>query len=717
MSDAPDGPEDRQSPLETAALVAAVAVVYGVAGRLGLHLAVVNPSASAVWPPTGIAMAACLLLGAPAVAGVWLGAFVVNASTASAPMVAAVIATGNTLEAWFGARLLRRYAGGPQAFHHTAGLLKFVFLAGLGATLISPTVGVTAITLEGGARWAEFGQVWLTWWSGDMCGALLMTPLIILWTRPFDWAFARKRMVECALLFTILAAVSEAVFGWWPGRPVSSLPVGFVLVPTLLWAGLRLGPRMAATAGAILAALALAGTVHGTGPFAGITANTGLILLQGYVTVSALTALLVATLAHEQHQAIVVLGEANAMTTSGYLRQGRLLRQTESELQQRDEMNAALAQAMEDIGEGLAILDVESGRFIRVNAALCRLHGYSEAELLALPSFVALVDPGEVAVVEERRRRRERGEAVPDHFEFTVLHRTGRRIRIEASMKVVAGHPGNWIVALVRDITERRKADELRRARDMADAANRAKSRFLATVSHELRTPLTAIIGFANLLVRNRNGSFHPEDRRHLERIQMNSRELLDSINDLLDLSRIEAGRMDLLVAPVNLPVFLVELGAHFEDLARQKGLELRVECAPGMPSIATDGAKLRRILVNLLANAIKFTERGFIAIRAVADCGGVRLSVEDSGIGIPADKLALVFEAFQQAEEGSSRKYGGVGLGLAICRSLTDMLGATLSVESRVGEGTTFALCLPGHPLDGQAGQQVALTGGAHHG
>jgi len=717
MSTGADGSVERSSPFEAAAIVAAVAVVYAVAGRLGLHLAVVNPSASAVWPPTVIAMAACLLLGAPGVAGVWLGAFVVNASVASVPAVAALIATGNTLEGWGGAWLIRRFAGGTEAFLHTGGLLKFVFLAGLGATLISPTIGVTAITLGGGARWSEFAPVWLTWWMGDVCGALLVAPLVILWTRPVDWAFARRRLAEGALMFGILLVVAEAVFGWWRGHAVSSLPVGFVLVPTLLWAGLRLGPRLAATAGALLAGLALAGTVHGTGPFAAVTTNTGLILLQGYVTVSALTALLVATLAHEQHAAIATLGEAHAMTTSGYVKQGILLQRTEAELGQRDEMNTALVQAVEDIGEGLAIIDVASGRFIRVNAALSLLYGYSEPELLALPSFWTLIAPEDLAMIEDRRRRRAEGEAIPDHFELTVLHRTGRRIRVEASMKTLTGHPGNWIVALVRDVTERRKADELRRARDVADAANRAKSRFLATVSHELRTPLTAIIGYANLLGRDRNGSFHPEDRRHLERIRMNSRELLESINDLLDLAKIEAGRMDLMVAPVELPSYLVDVGAHFEDVARQKGLELRVECAPGLPVVQTDGAKLQRILVNLLGNAVKFTERGSVILRARPEDGGVRLSVEDTGIGIPADKLALVFDAFRQAEEGSSRKYGGVGLGLALCRSLAELLGARLEVSSEPGRGTVFTVFMQADRRAAASTQAMAATGGSSHG
>src|SRR5205814_223702 len=142
-------------------------------------------------------------------------------TTASTPAMAAVIATGNMVEGLFGAWLVRRYAGGEYAFRHTAGILRFVGLAGFGATLVGPTVGVTAVVAGGGAPWPAYASIWLTWWLGDAAGAVIVTPLIVLWARPIDWNAARRRAGECAILLALLGVFGQLVFGWYPPHAVA----------------------------------------------------------------------------------------------------------------------------------------------------------------------------------------------------------------------------------------------------------------------------------------------------------------------------------------------------------------------------------------------------------------------------------------------------------------------------------------------------------------
>ena len=237
---------------------------------------------------------------------------------------------------------------------------------------------------------------------------------------------------------------------------------------------------------------------------------------------------------------------------------------------------------------------------------------------------------------------------------------------------------------------------ELRKSRDDAESATRAKSQFLATMSHELRTPLNSVIGFARLLRRNRTGNLNEQDLQFLERIEQNGVHLLSLINDILDLSKIEAGKVEIQLAPTDLAGLVRETISQVGGAARSAAVELRVEVPERTDSVSVDPARLKQVLINLVANALKFTERGHVTVRVANVEGTDRprvIEVEDTGIGIPEDRQAAIFEAFQQADNTTERKYGGTGLGLTISRSLIEMMGASLSVRSKPGEGSTFSI------------------------
>jgi len=258
------------------------------------------------------------------------------------------------------------------------------------------------------------------------------------------------------------------------------------------------------------------------------------------------------------------------------------------------------------------------------------------------------------------------------------------------------------VVVFGKDITRRRTAEvDLVSAKNEAEAANRAKSHFLANMSHELRTPLNSVIGFANILLKNKKKKLAKSELGFLERIQINGKHLLALINEILDLAKIESGRMELELLTVNVIDLAHEALALVEGQirAREPDVEVRVESPETMDDIETDPAKLKQVIVNLVGNALKFTESGEIVVRIKTREGTnelAEISVSDTGIGIPEERRSAIFEAFQQAEAGTARQFGGTGLGLAISRSMCLLMGYDLTLESEVGEGTTFKIVFP---------------------
>jgi signal transduction histidine kinase/ActR/RegA family two-component response regulator len=245
-------------------------------------------------------------------------------------------------------------------------------------------------------------------------------------------------------------------------------------------------------------------------------------------------------------------------------------------------------------------------------------------------------------------------------------------------------------------------------ARDVADAATRSKSTFLASMSHEIRTPLTAILGYADELLRGNDlTAIPPGQLQAVEAIRRNGNHLLQIVNDILDLSKVEAGRLEVDRIPCSALEISNEAAAMMHAQARAKGLEIIVEYPTALPeTIGADPTRLRQILVNLVGNAIKFTDRGSIRIvtRLIEQpaAASIQLEVSDTGLGMTAEQLSRVFEPFTQADPSTTRHYGGTGLGLTICRRLVEALDGTIEVESEQGSGTTFRVTVPFEPIDG---------------
>ena len=284
-----------------------LATAYFLAGTLGLRLAFIHPSATPVWAPSGIALAAFLVWGRSVWPGVFVGAFVVNLATAGNLATSLGIAVGNTLEGVIGAYLVRRFAPGLRAFDHAREILKFVVLTcGLG-TMFSATIGVGSLFVGGLAPWSDVGAIWLTWWLGDAAGALVVTPALLLWVdhpRP-RWSLTKG--IEAAALVMALLALGQLVFGGVDPSLEAAMPLEFLSVPVLLWAAMRFTPREAATATLILSVIAVRGTLFGLGPFARVELNDALLLVQSFMVVSATTTLILAAVVAERTKTAVQL--------------------------------------------------------------------------------------------------------------------------------------------------------------------------------------------------------------------------------------------------------------------------------------------------------------------------------------------------------------------------------------------------------------------------
>jgi len=527
---------------------AGVAAAYFLAAKLGLTLATVGVTVTLVWPPSGVAVAAMLLLGRQVWPGVAIGAFIANATTDAPIAVAWFTAVGNPLEALVAASLLRRMSDFDSSLERTRDVLALTILGAIVAPMVGATVGVAGLVLTGTLAASGIAAAWFTWWGGDAMGILLVTPLILAWVSRPGRGASTARILEGTVLVVITGIAGFLVFGGLlPGRATE--PLVYVALPLLIWAAFSFEVRGAATGSAVIAALAVWSTSRGSGPFARETLGLSLVHLGAFMGVATLTSLVLA------------------------------------------------------------------------------------------------------AIVRERRRA-----------------------------------DSERAASLVRE----------RAARRDAELASSAKSDFLAVMSHELRTPLNAIIGYVSLLADGITGPLNDQQVAQLGRVKGSATHLLALIEQILSLSRIEAGHDDIRVEQVDARTVVRDATTLVEPLMTAKGLALHVDLPPEPNELATDVTKVRQILLNLLTNAGKFTERGSVRCELRAEEEMFVIDVTDTGRGISSEDLPHVFESFWQASAGDHERPEGVGLGLSVSRRLARILGGEITVASVLGQGSTFSVRLP---------------------
>jgi PAS domain S-box-containing protein len=347
------------------------------------------------------------------------------------------------------------------------------------------------------------------------------------------------------------------------------------------------------------------------------------------------------------------------------------------------------------------VYDSETLSFLAVNDAAIEHYEYSREEFLKMTiDDIRHLDP-DPALLDSYLRTSNKLEksAICTHRK-----KDGTLIDVEIrSHEFLFGARTAYLV-LADDITERKRAEELRIAKDAAEAASRAKSEFLANISHELRTPLNAILGYSEMLQEEVQDHGLPTFLPDLQRIQSAGKHLLGLINDILDLSKIEAGKMQIYLEKFELRPVIEEVVSTVHPLVQKNGNCLEIQCSGDLGTIQADLTKTRQVLFNLLSNASKFTQQGNIWLevtrQSIEDNEWIKFRVKDTGIGMSQVQIKRLFKPFTQADASTTRKYGGTGLGLAICQHFCQMMGGDITVESRLGEGSVFTFRLPAKPV-----------------
>ncbi len=715
-----------------AAEVLIVAAVYFGCGWFGLSLASVHKSASAVWPPTGLALSVLLMRGKRFWPAIVLGAFVVNILKQGTVATSLGVAAGNTLEALAGVWFVETFASGRRVFDRTADIFKFVFFAAMASTTISPTIGLTSLCLGGFGQWNQYWTIWLTWWLGDMVSNLIVAPLLILWWRKENWGTTPKKLLEGGALLLLTTWIGQMVFLGQTIFGRSNYPLEYLAIPPILWAAFRFGERGSVTCAFVMSGIALWGTRHQLGPFSRPDANESLLLLQAFMGTISVTGLVLASIISEQQRAEQRLLVQDAV--SRVLAEAPALREAAPRILHALcspsgwEMGA-IWHVAED-GNTLYCVDLWRAQDLEVDAFEETTRSMRFARGVGLPGRVwsggKSVFIRDVTIDPSFRRTASAGEArLRSAFCFPL--RLGDQILgvIECFSREIREPDGNFLKMLeaigaqLGQFIERRRAEAEQRksqkALEEAEAAlrqhavtleKRVQERtakleeiiqsldgFCYSIAHDLRAPLRAMVGFSNALVEDYTDKLDEAARKYIQRIKSSAARMDDLIMDLLKLGRLNTAELP--CEPVDTAGVAAKSVAVLED--EIKKYDAKVKLAEPLLPVRANAVMVEQVLVNLLANALKFSRRGSkpeIEIRTEAKDGVVRVCVEDNGIGIKPEHASKLFQPFVRLVNGE--EFPGTGIGLAIVRKGIERMGGSVGVESEVAKGSCFWFELP---------------------
>ena len=675
-------------PFGLAAALIFSALGFAVLAYGGVSLTKGSGFFAAVWIPNALSVAALLRFkpsreGAFIIA-LFIGSVAGNYFAGIGHIAGLGFSTANCAEIFVTLHILRRTGDGKLDMENMADLLRFVVVAAGVAPLLSAAIASGTLLLIG----VESLRPMLDWYLADALGMLIVAPtalLIIDYLRG-DLEPVERPRAEWVGLTVGGFLVTAGVFSQ------SQSPLLFLIAPIMVIMAFRLGSLGATVAFIQISFTATFFTAFGQGP---VTLHAGsidaqLLVLEAFLATGFAIGLPVAAAVAQERRAIL-------------------------QLIVQEEQLAVLANNMSDAVMRYGIDGV------------CTYASHQVADVLGQPPdhFV-----GKGAAEDVHPEAREQILRVQERLVSGLLDKerltyrrviddeTGRPVYIEADCVVarnaVTTAPEAIIVSC-RDVSERVRLEKsLVRARRHAENAAVAKSQFLANMSHEIRTPMNGVLGFVELLLQS---DLKGDQRRHAELIQESGNSMMHLLNDILDISKIEAGQIAVTQEPLDLKRVISNCLALHSAQAEQKGLKLVERIDAQVPShIVSDSLRLRQIVVNLLANAVKFTAKGAVTLSTHIEENDLVIAVKDQGIGIEPDRLEAIFHPFEQADNATSRKFGGTGLGLSISRRLAELLGGTLAAQSTPGKGARFELRLPvvipdNAALDSPARQDEGIT------
>jgi two-component system sensor histidine kinase/response regulator len=639
------------------------AVASYLLAELSTHLTLVG-AFPALWLPTGLTVGVLARSERShwprliAIAALVTAAFDLMHDVGAA--AALLIALGNALSAVAAAELIQRFGGAPPDMTRPRGPLVLVAVTQV-APLLGASVIASVLALGAGE---PFWRTLRLCWLGDGLGALVLTPCILTWRAQ---ALVPERGRETALQLGCTIVAVLAAFPLWHGPALVAPPL---LLPLGLWAAMRLGSFVTALTTLAIALGATVSTVSGLGPLAPLQLGSPLDLgwLHTFLVVFCVSTLVLAALIADRDR-----GET-------------ALRASEERYQ--------LAVRGSDVGIWDHDLTTGTQYF---SPRYKELLGYPADEPDAsFGTFGMRIHPDDrLPVIEHVSRHLT--ERVPYDFEYRVVRGDGTERWVHSRGQAIWNDAGDpiRIAGSIRDVTERKVLEnELRRARDDAEQGSRAKSEFVANMSHELRTPMNGVIGFAHLLLET---ELTPEQREFAQTISNSADGLLTIINDILDFSKIEARRLTLESIEVDVRAIFESVFALLAEKAAERRLELAAFVDDDVPrAVIGDPVRFHQVVLNLVGNAVKFTDAGEVVLRCARESTAddaivLRVAVRDTGIGIAADVLPLLFEPFRQADQSTTRRFGGTGLGLTISKQLVELMGGTIGVDSEPERGSTF--------------------------
>jgi len=671
-----------------------IAVGYLLCFAVG-YAFVLETGVSVVWPPSGFVLAVLLRFGWRGIIPIWIGAFAANLIWGFTSPLAAVLLPALTVAEPLIGMLLLRLVGFDSSLRRLRDIAALVAIGAPISTLLNALTAIYVLSAMGTMSWADYWYNVLIFWGGNAGGVITVAPGILILTSRSEHGITTQNWVEAGLLtFLAFAALQLPVI--WPA--VGHGGAAFIVFPIVAWVTLRAPRRVSMAVVLCIAAVALATTRLSSERFLGAPdALSELISLHSFIACLTLTCLLLAALNMDKAQ-------------------------IEARLREREQF---LSLAILGSNDGIWDWRPNEHR-VWLSPRWKEQLGYAEGELPdSLSTWSALVHR------EDRDRVAQRfADFLEDRtgsFEMVqrFRHKLGHDVHILTrgiKMKDDEGRVTR-VVGVHTDVTELLNAqEELRHqaaslavlARDLeeqrrtADAANTAKSQFLATMSHEIRTPMNGIIGMLSLML---DSKLNPDQKRWASTALDSAETLLTIINDILDLSKLDAAKTETELLDFDVAGLIEGVTALLKVRANAKGIALRTEIAPTVPKwLKSDPTRLRQILFNLIGNAVKFTQRGDVVVYASAiamraDSCELRIEVTDTGIGIDRDQMTNLFEPFRQGDSGMARRFGGTGLGLAIVKRLVKLLGGSITVQSTPSAGSTFTVILPclivASPLD----------------